>query len=134
RSALHARRMNHQETFLESKRALNPLANDTLPYRPADQSLVYESARSQMANVNVEDELDDYLKIGGLLYSWITLRDLPDATFPGILRELLQMDFPLVINADVSLPDHAKVVKKYKGRLRKMLAAQRDIDGGFRLD
>jgi hypothetical protein len=123
--------MSHQEIFLEIKRALNPLANDTLLYRPADQSLVYESGRSQMANVNVEDELDDYLKIGGLLYSWITLRDLPDATFPGMLQELLRMDFPLVINAEVSLPDQVKVVKKYKSRLRKMLAAQRDIHGGF---
>src|SRR5215469_14710465 len=87
-----------------------------------------------MANVNLEDELDDYLKIGGLLYSWITLKDLPDATFPGILRELLRMDFPLVINAEVSLPDQVKVVKKYKSRLRKMLAAQRDIHGGFRMN
>ena len=133
-NGMRARRMTHQEIFLEIKRALNPLANDALPYRPAEQSLVYDSPRSQMANVNLEDELDDYLKIGGLLYSWVTLKDLPDATFPGILRELLQMDFPLVINADVSLPDHAKVVKKYKGRLRKMLAAQRDIHGGFRLN
>jgi hypothetical protein len=133
-TGMRARRMAHQEIFLEIKRALNPLANDSLPYRPPESSLVYDSARSQIANVNLEDELDDYLKIGGLLYSWITLKDLPDATFPGILRELLQMDFPLVINAEVSLPDHAKVVKKYKGRLRKMLAAQRDIHGGFRLN
>ena len=87
-----------------------------------------------MANVNLEDELDDYLKIGGLLYSWLTLKDLPDATFPGILRELLRMDFPLIINAEVSLPDQVKVVKKYKSRLRKMLAAQRDIHGGFRMN
>src|SRR5438876_6787015 len=126
------RRMNHEEIFLEIKRALDPLGKDVIRYRPPEQSLVYESARSQMANVNVEDELDDYLKIGGLLYSWITLRDLPDATFPGMLRELLRMDFPLVINAEVSLPDQVKVVKKYKSRLRKMLAAQRDIHGGFR--
>jgi len=33
--------------------------------------------------VNIEDEQDDYLKIAGLLYSWISLKDLPDATFPG---------------------------------------------------
>lgn len=131
---MRARRMTHQEIFLEIKRALNPFGNDLLPYRSPGQLLTYESARSQMANVNLEDELDDYLKIGGLLHSWITLKDLPDATFPGVLRELLQMDFPLVLNADVGLPDHAKVVKKYKGRLRKMLAAQRDIHGGFRLN
>ena len=87
-----------------------------------------------MANVNIEDELDEYLKIGGLLYSWISLKDLPDATFPGVLRELVVMDFPLVMNAEVILPDQAKMVKQYKSRLRKMTAAQKDIHGGFRIN
>ena len=87
-----------------------------------------------MANVNIEDETDDFLKIGGLLYSWITLKDLPDATFPGILRELMLMEFPLVVNAEVILPDQAKMVKHYKSRLRKMSAAQRDFHGGFRVN
>src|SRR6266550_1950152 len=127
-------RMSYQDLFLEVKRALNPLANDIRPYRPAEDSLVYESARSQMANVNIEDELDDHLKIGGLLYSLISLKDLPDATFPGLLRELLVMDFPLVVNAEVVLPDQARAVKQYKSRLRKMTAAQKDIHGGFRLN
>ncbi len=128
------RRMSHQDIFLEIKRALHPLGNDTLPYRPTDESLWYESARSQMANVNVEDEQDDYLKVGGLLYSWISLKDLPDATFPGILRELVVMDCPLVVNAEVTLPDQSKSIKQYKSRLRKMLAAQKDFHGGFRIN
>jgi hypothetical protein len=128
------RRMGHPEVFLEIKRALHPLGNDTRAYRPGDGSLSYESARSQMANVNVEDEQDDYLKIGGVLYSWVTLKDLPDATFPGILRELVVMDFPLVINAEVTLPDQSKSIKQYKGRLRKMMAAQKDFHGGFRIN
>src|SRR5215471_17935183 len=127
-------RMTHNDLFLEVKRALNPLANDVLPYRPPGSSLVYESARSQMTNVNIEDELDDYLKVGGLLYSFISLKDLPDATFPGVLRELQVMDFPLIINAEVVLPDQTKAVKQYKSRLRKMSAAQKDIHGGFRLN
>ncbi len=127
-------RMSHQDLFLEVKRALNPLANDIRPYSPPEDSLVYESARSQMANVNIEDELDDHLKIDGLLYSFISLKDLPDATFPGLLRELLVMDFPLVVNAEIVLPDQAKAVKQYKSRLRKMTAAQKDIHGGFRLN
>ena len=128
------RRMTHQDIFLEIKRALHPLGNDTLPFRPTDESLWYESARSQMANVNVEDEQDEYLKVGGLLYSWISLKDLPDATFPGILRELVVMDCPLVINAEVTLPDQSKSIKQYKSRLRKMLAAQKDFNGGFRIN
>ena len=127
-------RMAHDDLFLEVKRALNPLVSDVLPYRSPQTSVIYESARSQLANVNIENELDDYLKVGGLLYSFISLKDLPDATFPGVLRELVVMDFPLVINAEVALPDQTKSVKQYKSRLRKMTAAQKDIHGGFRLN
>lgn len=133
-TGMKARRMTHNDIFLEVKQALNPLAGDTHPYRDPAWSIFPESARSQMANVNIEDETDDYLKIGSLLYSWVTLKDLPDATFPGILRELAVMDFPLVANVEVSLPDHAGSVKRFKKQLRKMTAAQRDIHGGFRLD
>lgn len=133
-TGMFIRRMSHQDLFLEIKRALHPLGDDRLSYRSPEESICYESARSQMANVNVEDEQDDYLKIGGLLYSWISLKDLPDATFPGILRELLVMDFPLVINAEVILPDQSKSIKQYKSRLRKMLAAQKDFHGGFRIN
>jgi hypothetical protein len=127
-------RMSGDELFLEIKRALHPLGNDRVPYRRPGASVAYESARSQIANVNIEDELDDYLKIGGLLYSFISLKDLPDATFPGVLRELVVIDFPIVITAEIALPDQAKSVKQYKSRLRKMTAAQKDIHGGFRLN
>lgn len=127
-------RMSGDDLFLEIKRALHPLGNDRAPYRRSDTSLTYESARSQIANVNIEDELDEYLKVGGLLYSFISLKDLPDATFPGVLRELVVIDFPIVITAEIVLPDQAKSVKQYKSRLRKMTAAQKDIHGGFRLN
>ena len=127
-------RMSGDDLFLEIKRALLPLGNDIVPYRRPETLVCYESARSQLANVNIEDELDEYLKIGGLLYSFISLKDPPDATFPGVLRELVVMDFPIMINAEVVLPDQAKAVKQYKSRLRKMTAAQKDIHGGFRLN
>ena len=133
-TGMSIRRMTHEDIFLEIKRALHPLGKDTRPYRSPGESLWYDSARSQMANVNLEDEQDDYLKIGGLLYSWVSLKDLPDATFPGILRELVVMDFPIVINAEVALPDQSKSIKQYKSRLRKMLAAQKDFHGGFRIN
>ncbi len=133
-TGMSVRRMTHNDIFLEIKRALNPLADDRVPYRTPEESIWYESARSQMANVNIEDEQDNHLKIGGLLYSWITLKDPPDATFPGILRELMVMDFPLVINAEVALPNQASAVKQYKSRLRKMMAAQRDFHCGFRIN
>jgi len=127
-------RMSGNDLFLEIKRALDPIGNDMSSYCPPEASIFYESARSQIANVNIEDELDDYLKIGGLLYTFVSLKNLPDATFPGVLRELVVMDFPIVINAEVVLPDQSKAVKQYKSRLRKMTAAQKDIHGGFRLN
>src|SRR5947209_600359 len=133
-TGMSIRRMTHNDIFLEIKRALHPLGNDTLPYRPPGDSLSDQSARSQMANVNVEDEQEDYLKIGGVLCSLISVKDLPDATFPGVLRELVVMDFPLVINAEVILPDQSKSIRQYKSRLRKMLAAQKDFHGGFRIN
>jgi len=61
-TGMSIRRMTHQDLFLEIKRSLHPLAMNTLPYRAASESLWYESARSQAANVNIEDEQDDYLK------------------------------------------------------------------------
>jgi type IV secretory pathway VirB4 component len=131
---MNVERMSHQELFLEIQRALNPRSGDARPYRRPAECLVYESARSQMANVNIEEEVDDHLKIGGLLYSLISLKDLPDATFPGLLRELLVLDFPLVINTEVLLPDQTKALKQYKSRLRKVMAVQKDIHGGLRMN
>jgi TraG P-loop domain len=60
------------------------------------------------------------------------MKELPDATFPGILRELIGLDFPIIVNAQITIPDQAKVLKGYKSRLRKMQAVQRDSNGGFR--
>ncbi|HYM06076.1 MAG TPA: hypothetical protein VEU11_05905 [Terriglobales bacterium] len=130
-TGLEARRMSDQEMFLEVKRALQPLGNDRHPYR---QGLSYESARSQIANVNIEDEQDDHLKIGGLLYSWVSLKEMPDATFPGIMRELVGQEFPIAISAEVTIPDQSKVLRSYKRRLLRMQAAQRDIHGGFKIN
>jgi hypothetical protein len=59
---------------------------------------------------------------------------MPDATFPGILRELVGLDFPITVTALLTIPDQTKVLKGYKTRLRKMQAAQRDSHGAFRLN
>ena len=126
-----ARRMTHQQMFLEVKRALQPLGDDQRLYK---QGMAYESARSQAANVNIEDEEDDHLKVGGLLYSWISLKEMPDATFPGIMRELVAQEFPVVVSAEVSIPDQSRIMRSYKRRLLRMQAAQRDIHGGFKIN
>src|SRR6185295_4439157 len=53
-------------------------------------------------------------------------------TYPGLLRDLLSLDFPIVVNTEIVIPDQARVIGQYKWRQRKMMAAQRDINGGFR--
>ena len=87
-----------------------------------------------MADVSIVDETDGYLNLSGVLYSFVSLKELPDATFPGVLRELIGLDFPIIVNAQITIPDQAKVLKGYKGRLRKMQAAQKDANGGFRIN
>ena len=131
---LGARRLNDEELFVEAKRALNPLCPDRRPYRRGEEQLLYSSAREQIADVSIVDETDSYLNVGGILYSFVSLKDLPDATFPGILRDLAALDFPVIVNAQITIPDQAKVLKGYKSRLRKMQAAQRDSNGGLRIN
>jgi hypothetical protein len=130
-TGLSPRRLTDQEMFLEAKRTLNPLGNDVLPYR---QGLEYRSARSQVVNVNIEDEQDDHLKIAGFLQTWVTLKDLPDSTFPGLMRELVNLEFPVVVSTEVLIPDQARIVRAYKRRLLRMQAAQRDIHGAFKIN
>jgi hypothetical protein len=131
---LGARRLTDGELFLEAKRALNPLLPDCRPYRQADEQSGFTSARQQITDVSIVDETDTYINVGGILYSFVSLKDLPDATFPGILRELTALDFPIIVTAQVTIPDQTKVLKGYKSRLRKMQAAQRDANGGVRIN
>jgi len=66
---LGARRLTDDEMFLEAKRALNPLAADSRPYRPGENSLEYRSARERIVDTSIADETDSYLNVGGILYS-----------------------------------------------------------------
>jgi hypothetical protein len=131
---LGARRLSDQELFVETKRALNPVEADTRHYVPGEDRLEYRSAREQLAITSILDETDSYLNIDGLLYCFVSFKEMPDATFPGILRELVSLDFPITVNALLTIPDQTKVLKGYKTRLRKMQAAQRDSHGAFRLN
>lgn len=131
---LGARRLTDDELFLEAKRALNPFRSDTRPYKQDGQQIEYHSAREQIADTSIVEETDTYLNLDGVLYSFVSLKELPDATFPGVLRELVALDFPTVVNVQVTVPDQTKVLKHYKTRLRKMQAAQRDTHGGHRVN
>ena len=104
------------------------------PHIPGEDWIRYRSAREQLTTASILHENDSYLNIGGLLYTFISLKEPPDATFPGILRELISLDVPIIINVQVTIPDQTKVLKSYQSRLRKMQAAQRDTHGGFRIN
>ena len=51
-----------------------------------------------------------------------------------MLRELLVLDFPIIVNAELTIPDQTKILKHFKGRLRRMQAAQRDSHGAFKIN
>lgn len=131
---LGAKRLSDDELFLEAKRALNPFRSDTRPYKQDGGQMEYHSAREQIADTSIVEETDTYLNVDGVLYSFVSLKELPDATFPGVLRELIGLDFPTIVNVQVAVPDQTKVLKHYKTRLRKMQAAQQDSHGGHRVN
>ncbi len=133
-TGMGVRRMPDEGMFQEAKRALNPVFNDRSPLRRPEHSLQYRSARSQITNTSIEDEQENYLQVGGLLYTFVSMKDLPDGTFPGMLRELLVLDFPIIVDAEVTIPDQTKVLEHFKGRLRRMQAAQRDSNGAFKIN
>jgi len=133
-TGMHFRRLVDDELFVLIQQSLNPLYSAPVAHRRTTRFGEYESARSRISNVSIESEADDYLKIGGLLYSFVTLKEPPDSTYPGILRELLALDFPIIVSTEIIIPDQAKVISRYKWQQRKMTAAQRDINGGFRVN
>ena len=133
-TGMQIQRLDGDALFVLIQRAMNPLDAVKTSCRSNGRLGRYESVRSQLTNVSVEAESDDYLKVGGLLYTFISLKEPPDSTYPGMLRELLSLDFPIVVNTEIVVPDQAKVISQYKWRQRKMMAAQRDINGGFRVN
>ena len=92
------------------------------------------TAREQLGSVSILNEAEDYLNIDGFLYGCITMKVPPEATFPGIIRELLTCGFPLTISVHVVIPNQQKVIEKYKSRYKKMQAAQMDKDGNHKVD
>jgi type IV secretory pathway VirB4 component len=79
-------------------------------------------------------ETEEYININGYLYGVITMKVPPEATAPGIIRELLTCGFPLTISTHVVIPNQQKVISQYKSRYKKMQAAQTDKDGGHKVD
>jgi hypothetical protein len=133
-AGLDPQRMSDQELFLETKRALAPLKPDPLPLRQFPYSERYVTPREQCSVVSILGQTEDYINIDGLLWSFITLKAPPDATYPGILRSLLTSGLPIVVSTQVTIPNQSKVLERFKKRHKKMMAAQRDSKGNIRID
>jgi len=131
---LGPRRLARQELFEELKHAQHPTRRDRRPYIPAEDWLQYRSVREQATEASIRRETETYLNIDGYLYSVLTLKELPDATLPGMLQRFSTLGFPLVITGQVVIPNQVKVLKAYKKRMQKMVAAQKDAEGNFKFN
>jgi type IV secretory pathway VirB4 component len=131
-ATLGPRRLSTQELFEELKHAQHPTRRDHRPYVPGEEMLEYRSAREQVTQASILNETETYLNIDGYLYAVVSLKELPDATFPGMLQKFSTLGFPVVVSGQVVIPDQIKVLKGYKKRLQKMTAAQKDANGNFK--
>ncbi len=134
RAGMSPQRMSHEALFLEIKRAMFPTEPDTAKLRNLPLSERYVSAREQLASVSILGQSETHLNINGILWSSVTVKLPPDTTFPGVMRELLTLGFPLTINSHVVIPDQRKVLEMYKRRYKKFSAALSDGKGGHRAD
>ena len=129
---LEPRRLLTQELFEELKHAQHPVRHDRRAYSPSEDLLEHRSAREQAAEASILNETETYLNLDGYLYSVVSLKELPDATFPGMLQKFSTLGFPVVVSGQVLIPDQVKVLKSYKKRLQKMIAAQKDANGNYK--
>jgi len=129
---LGPKRLSTQELFEEIKHSQHPSRRDRRAYVPGEELFEYRSAREQATQSSILNETESYLNIDGYLYSVVSLKELPDATFPGMLQNFSTLGFPVVISGQVVIPDQVKVLKGYKKRLQKMTAAQKDANGNFK--
>jgi len=133
-ASLGLRRLATQDLFEELKHAQHPTRRDQHSYEPGEEMLVYRSAREQATQSSILNETETYLNLDGYLYSVVSLKELPDATFPGMLQKFSTLGFPVVVSGQAVIPDQVKVLKGYKKRLQKMTAAQKDANGNFKVN
>ena len=91
---LGPRRLSTQELFEELKHAQHPIRRDRRPYVPGEEMIEYRSAREQATEASILNETETYLNIDGYLYAVVSLKELPDATFPGMLQNFSTLGFP----------------------------------------
>src|SRR6185436_6033970 len=68
-------RLHDDDLFRLIQRALDPLGATNPLYRRNGRLGRYESVRSRLTSVSIEAESDEYLRVGGLLYTFISLKE-----------------------------------------------------------
>jgi type IV secretory pathway VirB4 component len=131
-ASLGPRRLPEQELFESLKQAQVPKRHDQRPLLRPEDLFEHRSVREQATEGSILNETESYLNIDGYLYSVVSLKELPDATFPGMLQRFSSLGFPVVISGQVTIPDQVKVLRGYKKRLKKMIAAQKDSNGNHK--
>jgi hypothetical protein len=127
-------RMSHEEIFFEIQTTISPFCPVRAKLRSHPLSVRYISAREQLMNAGIDGMTESYVCIDHLLWSVVTMKSPPDQTWPGLIRELQTLGFPLVISTNIFIPNQTKVLEIYKRRHKKMIAAQVDHRGNPRLD
>ena len=127
-------RMSHEEMFLEIQTTISPFCPVRAKLRNHPLSVRYISAREQLMNAGIDGMTESYVCIDHLLWSVVTMKSPPDQTWPGLIRELQTLGFPLIISTNIFIPNQTKVLEVYKRRHKKMIAAQVDHRGNPRLD
>jgi len=122
---LEYHRLTNEELSLEIQRALNPTLLSTRPYRP---ELGTRSVREWITNTGIEEEGAGWLQMHGLLYSVLTVKLLPEYSYPGVMRKLLALDFPLTCSAEIVVPGESKIHRALTKRLTRTESAQRGSD------
>lgn len=133
-AGLGAERITHDEWFNDTQDALGPFCPVRARLRKYPEATREISVREQLTNVSLYDKTTSYLNIDRVLWSVVTLKAPPERTYPGILRDLQTLGFPIVVSSNTEIPNQAKVLKVYQRKEKKMISAQVGLRGQQRVD
>ncbi len=149
---LRAERLTHDDLFDELQDAIGPFCEvrtklrgrsvsnpdmssyGTLRVTNTPEQIREVSVRERMTNVSLNDVTESYMDIGNVLWGVITVKDPPERTYPGVIRELQVLGFPIIISTNIDIPNQGDVLKHYSKREKKMISAQSDLRGRARVD
>lgn len=131
---LRPKRLTDAELFYEHQEVLGPFCETRTRLRTHPEALREISIREQLTNVSLLDVTESYMDIDGVLWGVISMKDPPERTYPGVIRDLQTLGFPLAISTNIEIPNQGNVLKLYQRREKKMISAQSDLRGRARTD